>query len=109
MQDYTLFETFVATQTFNIPAFGGKLNVSWNPESQVTQWGGLAYFVSYLKTSGLFDRLDEDKVGCCTLITNDEKLDAATLQQVYRDRGDCENNLNDRYCTTGVRAPSRTK
>ena len=48
------------TQTFDIPAFGGKLDVSWNPESQVTPWGGLAYFVSYLKTSGLFDRLVED-------------------------------------------------
>ena len=47
-------------QTVDIPAFGGKLDVSWNPESQVTQWGGLAYFVSYLKTSGLFDRLVED-------------------------------------------------
>ena len=34
--------------------------MSWNPESQVTQGGGLAYFVSYLKTSGLFDRLVGD-------------------------------------------------
>ena len=24
------------------------------------QWGGLTYFVSYLKTGGLFDRLVED-------------------------------------------------
>ena len=48
------------THGADIPAFGGKLDVSWNPESQVTQWGGLAYFVSYLKTSGLFDRLVED-------------------------------------------------
>ena len=60
MKDYTPTEAFLPTQTFDIPAFGGKLNVSWNPESQVTQWGGLAYFVSYLKTSGLFDRLVED-------------------------------------------------
>jgi IS4 transposase len=41
----------------------------------------------------------EDKVGkywdCCTLVTNDEELDAATLQQVYRDRGDCENNFDE--------------
>ena len=48
------------THGADIPAFGGKLDVIWNPESQVTQWGGLAYFVSYLKTSGLFDRLVED-------------------------------------------------
>ena len=60
MQDYTLPEAFAPTQTFDIPAFVGKLDVSWNPESQVTPWGGLAYFVSYLKTSGLFDRLVED-------------------------------------------------
>jgi hypothetical protein len=60
MRDYTLSETFAPTQIFDIPAFGGKLDVSWNPESQVTPWGGLAYFVSYLKTSGLFDRLVED-------------------------------------------------
>jgi hypothetical protein len=60
VQDYTLSEAFAPTQTFDIPAFGGKLDVSWNPESQVTQWGGLAYFVSYLKTSGLFDRRVED-------------------------------------------------
>ena len=65
MQDYTLFQASASTQTIDtqtvdIPAFGGKLDVSWNPESQVTQWGGLAYFVSYLKTSGLFDRLVED-------------------------------------------------
>ena len=60
IQDYTLSEAFAPTQTFDIPAFGGKLDVSWNPESQVTPWGGLAYFVSYLKTSGVFDRLVED-------------------------------------------------
>lgn len=60
MQQYTLFQTSAVTQTVDIPAFGGKLDVSWNPDSQVTQWGGLAYFVSYLKTSGLFDRLVED-------------------------------------------------
>lgn len=41
----------------------------------------------------------EDKVGrywdCCALVTNDENLDAASLQQVYRDRGDCENNFDE--------------
>ena len=42
---------------FFFSAFGGKLDVSWNPESQVTQWGGFAYFVSCLNTSGLSDRL----------------------------------------------------
>ncbi len=60
MQEYTLLQDSAHAQTVDIPAFGGKLDVSWNPESQATQWGGLAYFVSYLKTSGLFDRLVED-------------------------------------------------
>jgi hypothetical protein len=60
MRNYTLSESFVPTQTINIPAFGGQLDVSWSSSAQVTQWGGLAYFVSYLKTSGLFDRLVED-------------------------------------------------
>lgn len=60
MQEYTLFKPSAAGQAVDIPAFGGRLDVSWNPDSQVTQWGGLAYFVSYLKTSGLFDRLVED-------------------------------------------------
>ena len=60
MQEYTLFKPSAAGQAVDIPAFGGRLDVSWDPDSQVTQWGGLAYFVSYLKTSGLFDRLVED-------------------------------------------------
>ena len=60
MQDCTISKESVPAQTVDIPAFGGKLDVSWDPGSQVTQWGGLAYFVSYLKTSGLFDRLVED-------------------------------------------------
>ena len=60
MQEYTPLQDSAHAQTVDIPAFGGKLDVSWNPESQVTQWGWLAYFVSYLKTSGLFDPLVED-------------------------------------------------
>ena len=60
MQDYTLSKASAPTHTFNIPAFGGQLDVSWNSSLQVTQWGGLAYFISYLETSGLFDRLVED-------------------------------------------------
>lgn len=60
MQDYTLSEAFALTQTFNIPVFGGQLDVNWNSNAQVTQWGGLAYFISYLKTSGQFNRLVED-------------------------------------------------
>ena len=35
MPDYTLSEAFAPTQIFDIPAFGGKLDVSWN------NWGGI--------------------------------------------------------------------
>ena len=31
VQDYTLSEAFAPAQTFDIPAFGGKLDISWNP------------------------------------------------------------------------------
>lgn len=41
----------------------------------------------------------EDRVGrcwdCCALVTNDKKLDSASLAQTYRDRGDCENNFDE--------------
>lgn len=41
----------------------------------------------------------KDKVGrywdCCALVTSDATLDAASLAQVYRDRGDCENNFDE--------------
>ena len=33
MQEYTLFQESAATQTVDLPAFGGKLDVSWNPGS----------------------------------------------------------------------------
>ena len=31
----------------------------------------------------------------CVLVTNDEKMDAAALSQLYRDRGDRENNFDE--------------
>ena len=31
----------------------------------------------------------------CVLVTNDEKMDAVALSQLYRDRGDCENNFDE--------------
>ena len=54
MQEYTLFKPFAVGQAVDIPAFGGRLAVSWNPDSQVTQWGGLAYFVCRAKRPGPF-------------------------------------------------------
>ena len=31
----------------------------------------------------------------CVLVTNDEKMDAVAPSQLYRDRGDCENNFDE--------------
>ena len=44
----------------DVPAFGGRLEVNWAPGARVTSVGGLAYFATFLKTTGLFDRLCAD-------------------------------------------------
>lgn len=44
----------------DIPAYGGRMGVRWDPGTKVTASGGLAYFALYLKTTGLFDRLCSD-------------------------------------------------
>ena len=44
----------------DIPAFGGRLDVKWNPGARITSVGGLAYFAMFLRQTGLFDRLCED-------------------------------------------------
>jgi hypothetical protein len=31
----------------------------------------------------------------CALATNDEKMNASMISQLYRDRGDCENNFDE--------------
>ena len=31
----------------------------------------------------------------CALVTNDARMDAAAISQLYRDRGDCENNFDE--------------
>ena len=31
----------------------------------------------------------------CILVTNDTSMDATALSQLYRDRGDCENNFDE--------------
>ena len=46
--------------TLDIPAFGGRLDVCWDPNAEVTQWGGLCYLSAFLNVAGLLDRLVED-------------------------------------------------
>ena len=44
----------------DVPAFGGRLEVDWSPGERVTSVGGLVYFATFLKETGLFGRLCED-------------------------------------------------
>ena len=46
--------------TLDIPAFGGRLDVCWDQNAEVTQWGGLCYLSAFLNVAGLLDRLVED-------------------------------------------------
>ena len=36
----------------DIPAYGGRLDVKWDPGTKVTPSGGLAYFAVFLKVTG---------------------------------------------------------
>ena len=38
----------------DVPAFGGRLEVDWSPGERVTSVGGLVYFATFLKETGLF-------------------------------------------------------
>ena len=44
----------------DVPAFGGRLEVDRSPGERVTSVGGLVCFATFLKETGLFDRLCED-------------------------------------------------
>ena len=44
----------------DIPAFGGRFEVDWTSGACVTSVGGRAYFATFLKATGLFDKLCRD-------------------------------------------------
>jgi len=44
----------------DLPTFGGKMSVRWDPDARVTPVAGLAHFGAYLSNVGLFDRMAED-------------------------------------------------
>lgn len=48
------------TPAIDIPAYGGRMEVRWDPGAKATPSGGLAHFAFYLKLSGLLDSLCED-------------------------------------------------
>jgi hypothetical protein len=45
----------VAETTVSLDTFGGKIQVKWVPEGAVSALGQMAFFIEFLKTSGLFD------------------------------------------------------
>ena len=44
----------------NLPVFGGRMSVQWDPNARVTSVAGLAHFGAFLASVGLFDRMVED-------------------------------------------------
>ena len=41
--------------SFEVETFAGKIQVNWDPDSTVTPFGQLAFFIEYLKIGGRFD------------------------------------------------------
>jgi hypothetical protein len=48
-------------EILRVDTYGGKMTVEWDPDSPVTAYGRLPFFIEFLKTAGLFDRWVE---GC---------------------------------------------
>src|SRR5437016_13753897 len=44
----------------SLDTFAGKIHVKWAPEATVSSLGMMAFFIEFLKTSGLFDKWVED-------------------------------------------------
>ncbi len=44
----------------DLPTFGGRMSVRWDPDARVTSVAGLAHFGAFLANVGLFDRMAED-------------------------------------------------
>ena len=50
-------------QPVAIDTYSGRVQVAWDPDAAVTPLGQMAFFIAFLKTSGLFDNL----VAACPL------------------------------------------
>src|SRR5665213_3308432 len=44
----------------SLDTFGGKIQVKWMPEAAVSAFGQMAFFIEFLKASGLFEAWVED-------------------------------------------------
>jgi hypothetical protein len=54
---------FVADQPVPVDTYAGRVHVEWDPNAPITPMGQMAFFIAFLKTSGLFDNL----VAACPL------------------------------------------
>ena len=55
-----------AVKAMVVDTLGGRVQVSWDPESAATPFGQLVFFAEFLEVSGLFDAWVEE----CPLIYN---------------------------------------
>ena len=55
-----------AVNAMVVDTLGGRVQVSWDPESAATPFGQLVFFAEFLEVSGLFDAWVEE----CPLIYN---------------------------------------
>jgi hypothetical protein len=46
--------------TLSLDTFGGKIQFRWAPEAEVSSFGQMAFFIEFLKTSGLFENWVND-------------------------------------------------
>ena len=53
-------EDLAAESTVSLDTFAGKVNVKWAPNEAVSMLGLMAFFIEFLKTSGLFDKWVEE-------------------------------------------------
>src|SRR5271163_359493 len=54
---------FTPEQPIPVDTYAGRVHVEWDPDAPVTPMGQMAFFIAFLKTSGLFDNL----VAACPL------------------------------------------
>ena len=54
---------FVPDQPVPVDTYAGRVHVEWDPDAPITPMGQMAFFIAFLKTSGLFDTL----VSACPL------------------------------------------
>jgi hypothetical protein len=48
---------FVRDQPIPVDTYAGRIHIEWDPDAPITPMGQMAFFIAFLKTSGLFDNL----------------------------------------------------